>query len=78
MCSSPPPASATRRAVIIVNESAAALYIKYGAAATVTDYTYVAPAGGGTVQLTQPIYGGIVTGILAAGAAASNAQVTVY
>lgn len=70
--------NASRKACIIVNESAALLYVKFGAAATSTDYTAVVPANGGTYELPQPIYCGIVTGILAAGAAASNAQVSAY
>ena len=69
--------NANRKACIIVNESAAVLYVKFGATATATDYTY-AVAAGGTLELPQPIYCGLVHGILAAGAAASSAQVTVY
>lgn len=71
-------ANTARTACIIVNESAALLYVKFGATATSTDYTYVVPANGGTLELPQPVYRGVVHGILAAGAAASNAQVTVY
>lgn len=70
-------ASATRIAGIIVNEAAAVLYVKFGTVATSTDYTYAIPAGG-TMELPQPAYGGIITGILAAGAAASKARTTVY
>lgn len=70
--------NANRKACIIVNESAAVLYVKFGATATSTDYTYAVPAGG-TLELQQnPIYTGVIHGILAAGAAASKAQVSVY
>ena len=58
-----------------MNESAAVLYVKLGTAATAIDYSYPVVAGG-TLELPQPIYGGAVTGILAAGT--GNAQVTVY
>jgi hypothetical protein len=67
--------NATRKAAIIVNEASAVLYVKYGATATSTDYTY-AVAAGGTLELAQPIYCGAVTGILASGT--GNAQVSVY
>jgi hypothetical protein len=64
-----------RRGCIIVNESAAVLYVRFGAGATATAYTYAVPAGS-TVELPQPIYAGVVTGILSSGS--GNAQVTVY
>ena len=68
-------ASGARNAVIIVNESAAVMYVKYGSAATATSYTYAIVAGG-TLEAAQPVYGGIITGILASGT--GNAQVTSY
>lgn len=68
-------AASGRRAAVIVNESSAVLYVKYGAAATATDYTYqVAPTG--TLEVANPVYAGIITGILASGT--GNAQVTSY
>lgn len=62
-------------AAVIVNESSAVLYVKYGATATATSYTYAVVAGG-TLEIAQPAYGGAITGILSAGT--GNAQVTSY
>lgn len=67
--------NANRNAGVIVNESAAILYVKFGATATATDYTYAVPAGG-TLELPQPVYCGLIHGILASGT--GNAQVSVY
>lgn len=55
-------ANVARKEVIIVNESAVVLYVKFGAAATSTDYT-VALAANAT--LIEDKYTGIITGILA-------------
>ncbi len=68
-------ASGSRKMVIISNESAAILYVKYGTAASITDYTY-AVAANANLELASPIYGGVLTGILSTGT--GNAQVTAY
>ncbi len=68
-------AAGARSVVIIVNESASVLYVKFGATATATSYTYAVVAGG-TLELPQPVYGGAITGILSA--STGNAQVTSY
>lgn len=70
-------ASGSRRVVHIVNESAAILYVKFGAAASATDYTIALAATTGYYE-TPPgfLYGGIITGILASGT--GFAQVTSY
>ena len=60
---------------MIVNDSAVILYVKFGAAATATDYT-VALAAGGYYEAPVPVYGGVITGILAS--ATGTARVTSY
>lgn len=68
-------AGPSRSMVMIVNESAAILYVKFGSAASATDYS-VQVGAGGYYELPLPLYGGVVTGILASGS--GNAQVTAY
>lgn len=71
--------NANRKEVTIVNESAYALFIKYGSSATSTSYTHQlagSPSGYPYAELTisAPLYTGIITGVwqLASG----NARVT--
>lgn len=62
-----------RNMATITNESAAILYVKFGNTASATDYT-VPLAAGAYYEVPLPIYGGLITGILASGT--GNAQVT--
>lgn len=58
----------SRRGGILVNDTTAILYVKFGTPATATTANYKMVAGA-TLELPQPIYTGIITGIwLAAGA----------
>lgn len=55
-------ANANREGVIIVNDSTATLYIKYGATASTSSFTYkVAP--GATFEMPVPIFTGQLDGI---------------
>lgn len=60
---------------LVVNDSAAILYVKFGAAASSTDYT-VALAAGAYYEFPQPLYAGVVSGTLATGT--GTARVTSY
>jgi hypothetical protein len=60
---------------VIYNDAAGALYVKFGTAATSTDFT-VKIAAGGYFELPSPVYAGAITGILDVGT--GNAQVTSY
>jgi hypothetical protein len=60
---------------LIYNDAAGALFVKFGATATSTDFTVKIPAGG-LFELPAPTYMGILTGILDTGS--GNAQVTSY
>lgn len=62
-------ANADRRALIIVNESSATLYIKFGATASATDYTYQLQAGD---THREELYTGIVDGIWASATGAAR------
>lgn len=54
-------ANANRWKAIIVNDSASILYVKFGATASATSYTYkMYPAD--TIELPTPIYTGIIDG----------------
>lgn len=66
-------ANSGRRMLSIFNESTAILYLKYGATATVTDYT-VQIAASAYYELPIPTYRGVLTGLWAA--ANGAAQVT--
>lgn len=66
-------ANADRRGLLIFNDSTAALYVKYGSAASATSFS-VKIAAGGYWEMPQPPYSGIVTGIWAS--ANGNAYVT--
>jgi hypothetical protein len=57
--------NANRRAAIIVNDSSVALYVKYGATATSSDWTYKLEAG---EALREEIYTGRIDGIWASNA----------
>ncbi len=66
-------ANPNRRGAVIVNESSATLYVAYGSAGTVTDYTYrVDPSG--TWVMDQPAYTGPLYGSW--DSATGNARVT--
>jgi hypothetical protein len=52
----------SRRTAIIVNDSTSILYIKFGSGASLTSYTYRIPSYG-TIEIDDPVYTGIVTGI---------------
>lgn len=54
----------------LVNDSTEILYLKYGATASLTSYTYKIAAGG-TWEMPSPIYTGIIDGIWANNAAGS-------
>ena len=64
---------ATVRGRAIFNDSAAVLYVKFGATASSTDFT-VQVAAGGYYEMPPTPYGGVVHGILASGT--GNAQCT--
>lgn len=68
-------AGSAGRGRIIVNDSAGVLYVKFGGAATATDWT-VKLVAGGYYELPQPLYGGIITGVLDTGT--GTARVTSY
>lgn len=66
-----------RKMVHIYNDSAAVLYVKFGAAASATDFTVALAATTGYYETPSGFpYSGLVTGILASGT--GNAQVTSY
>lgn len=61
---------------LVFNDSNVALYLKFGTAAALTDFT-VKIAIGGYYEFPLPLYGGIVTGIWDA-APTGNARLTEY
>ena len=66
-------ANPNRLGVVVVNESTATLYIKYGATASLTSYTYsIAP--GATWEMPTRAYSGQIDAIWSA--ANGNARVT--
>ena len=65
-----------RRGLTVYNESAAVLYVKCGENASSTDYTVAVEPSGYVNFKGNPIYVGIVTARLSAGA--GNAQVTEF
>lgn len=67
--------NASRKMLIIVNDSTAILYVKLGATASSTSYSYKLSAGD-TLELPHPTYTGAVDGIWAS--ANGNAYVTEY
>ena len=69
-------ANTSRRGLYIFNESTQVLYIKFGSAATNTDYT-VRMVANSYFELPEPMYNGIVTGIwVSANGAAQVTEVT--
>jgi hypothetical protein len=52
----------SRLGAILVNDSTSMLYLKYGATASATSYTYAIEAGG-TWEMPGPIYTGVIDGI---------------
>lgn len=68
-------ANANRIGLIITNDDANILYIKYGATASATSYTYQLPGGGGVFEMPEPVYRGVVDGIWSADGSGS-ARVT--
>lgn len=65
--------NAARRAWKCFNDSTSALYIKHGAAASLTSFTVKVPAGG-YYEMPAPVYTGAITGIW--DTANGNARVT--
>jgi hypothetical protein len=65
-----------RNVRLVSNDSTVAMYIKFGSAASLTDFT-IKVAIGGYYELPQPLYGGIVTAIWDAGPT-GNARLTEY
>ena len=66
-------ASTSRKGLIIFNDSSAILYVKFGATASTTSFTYrLTPYS--TFEMRSPIYQGIVDGIWAS--ATGDARVT--
>lgn len=66
-------ANVSRIGAIIYNDSSSALYVKFGATASTSSYTYKV-SGGGTLEFPEPVYTGIVDGIW--DTATGNARVT--
>ncbi len=67
--------NASRKMLIIVNDSTQILYVKMGATASTTSYSFKLSAGE-TLELPRPMYTGVVDGIWAT--ANGNAYVTEY
>lgn len=55
-------ANTARRQVIIWNDSTALLYVKFGATASTTSFTFQV-VGGGYLELPMPVYTGAIDGI---------------
>lgn len=55
-------ANAARTALLIYNDADRALYLKFGAVASVTDFT-VKLLPGGYYEVPGPVYSGVVDGI---------------
>lgn len=66
-------ANAARRGAVIHNDSTAALYVKFGATASATSFTYLLTAGA-VLEFPLPTYVGVVDGIWAS--ANGNARCT--
>lgn len=64
-------ANLDRRGAIIVNDSSAILYVKFGATASATSFSYKLNPGA-TLEFPAPIYQGIVDGIWASAAGAAR------
>ncbi len=68
-------ASPSPRGRLVFNDSAAVLYLKFGAAASATSFTVALPANG-YYEFPQPCYAGVVHGAWAS--AAGSARTTQY
>ena len=55
-------ANTSRMGWILFNDSTAFLYVKYGATASATSFTYKIDPGG-TLEMAEPVYTGIIDGI---------------
>ena len=62
-----------RKGLVVYNDSAVTLYVGYGLTTTTTDFTYKV-LGGGTYEMPEPIFNGLVQGIW--DSASGNARVT--
>lgn len=59
--------NSSRRGAIVVNDSPSILYLKYGATASLTSFTYrIEPYG--TWEMPEPVYTGAIDGIWSADA----------
>lgn len=67
-------ANVSRLGAVIMNDSTATLYVKYGATASSTSFTYLVAAGATLELPTNAIYTGIITGIWTS--ATGNARIT--
>ena len=56
-------ANSIRVGLILYNDSTSDLYVKFGASASITDFTYFLPAGGTMEALAGVSYIGEITGI---------------
>ena len=65
-------ANANRKRVIIHNDSTATMYIKFGAAASATSFTYCLYGGDTYESPALPIYTGIIDGIWASATGAAR------
>lgn len=66
-------ANVSRKGLIVYNDGTVAMYIKFGDAATTSSFTYKV-VGGGTLEMAQPIYTGVVTALW--DSASGNARIT--
>ncbi len=65
-------ANSARRGAVIMNDSTAILYLKFGATASATSFTYKLN-GGETLELpSSPVYAGIIDGIWASATGAAR------
>lgn len=51
-----------RKGLVVYNDSGVTLYIGYGATTTTSDFTYKVAAGG-TYEMPEPLFVGLVQGI---------------
>jgi hypothetical protein len=65
-------ANANRKRVVIVNDSTATLYLKFGATASATSYTYLLYGGDTYESPSNPIYTGQIDGIWASATGAAR------
>ena len=66
-------ANGGRKGLIVYNDGTVDMYIKFGPTATTSSFTYKV-VGGGTLEMAQPIYTGIVTALW--DSASGNARIT--